>query len=96
MEKYLQVKWGDNMVFRDSLQFLPVSLEQLVASLTKTGRENFINLHSGCKFVLTATFCCLQGNECFSMTTSTHLNSSRNQRLFFEKRYTTSCRAKCA
>ena len=45
MEKYLQVQWGDNMVFRDSLQFLPASLEQLVASLFKTGREHFINLH---------------------------------------------------
>ena len=45
MEKYLQVQWGDNMVFRDSLQFLYASLEQLVASLIKTGRENFINLH---------------------------------------------------
>ena len=45
MEKYLQVKWGKNMVFRDSLQFFPASLEQLVASLAKTGREKFINLH---------------------------------------------------
>ena len=45
MEKYLQVQWGDNMVFRDSLQFLPASLEQLVASLIKTGRDKFINLH---------------------------------------------------
>ena len=46
MEKYLQVQWGDNIVFRDSLQFLPASLEQLVVSLNKTGRENFINLHN--------------------------------------------------
>ena len=45
MGKYLQVQWGDNMVFSDSLQFSPSSLEQLVALLTKTGRENFINLH---------------------------------------------------
>ena len=45
MEKYLQVKWGNNMVFRDSLQFLPAFLEQLTASLAKTGRENFYNLH---------------------------------------------------
>ena len=32
------------MVFRDSLQFLPASLEQLTASLAKTGRGNFYNL----------------------------------------------------
>ena len=38
MEKYLQVEWGKNMVFRDSLQFLPASLEQLAASLAKVGR----------------------------------------------------------
>ena len=34
-----------NMVFRDSLQFLPASLEQLTASLAKTGRGNFYNLY---------------------------------------------------
>ena len=45
MEKYLQVEWGPNMVFRDSLQFLSASLEQLAASLAKVGRENFQNLH---------------------------------------------------
>ena len=33
------------MVFRDALQFLSVSLEQLVASLAKVGRENFQNLY---------------------------------------------------
>ena len=45
MEKYLQVEWGKNLVFRDSLQFLPASLEQLTALLAKTSRENFYNLH---------------------------------------------------
>ena len=45
MEKYLQVEWGKNMVFRDSLQFLHSSLEQLVASLAKVGRGYFQNLH---------------------------------------------------
>ena len=38
MEKYLQVEWGPNMVFRDSLQFLSASQEQLAASLAKVGR----------------------------------------------------------
>ena len=45
MEKYLQVEWGKNMVFRDSLQFLPASLEQLAVSLAKVGRGYFTNLH---------------------------------------------------
>ena len=41
MEKYLQVKWGPNMVFHDLLQFLPAFLENLVASLAKVGRGYF-------------------------------------------------------
>ena len=45
MEKYLQVKWGKNMVFRDSLQFLTASREQLMTSFAMTGRGNFYNLH---------------------------------------------------
>ena len=45
MEKYLQVEWGKNMVFSDTLQFLPASLKQLTASLVKTGIGNFYNLH---------------------------------------------------
>ena len=45
MEKYLQVEWGKNMVFRDFLQFLPASLEQLATSLAKVGRCYFQNLH---------------------------------------------------
>ena len=31
MEKCLQVEWGKNMVFQNSLQFLPASLKQLAA-----------------------------------------------------------------
>ena len=45
MEKYLRVEWGRNIVFRDSLQFLPALLEQLAASLAKVGRGYFQNLH---------------------------------------------------
>ena len=45
MEKYLQVEWGINMVFSDSHQFLPASLEQLAALLAKVGRGYFQNLH---------------------------------------------------
>ena len=44
MEKYLQVEWGKNMVFRDSLEFLPAFLKQLAASLAKVGRGYFQNL----------------------------------------------------
>ena len=33
------------MVFRDSLQFLPASLEQLAASLVKVNRGYFQNRH---------------------------------------------------
>ena len=45
IKKYLQVEWGKNMVFRDSLQFQPASLEQLAASLAKVGCGYFQNLH---------------------------------------------------
>ena len=41
MEKYLQIVWGENIVFRDSLQFLFCSLDALSGSLAKSGRENF-------------------------------------------------------
>jgi len=37
MERYLQVVWGKNLVFRDSLQHLTSSLEKLVESLMKVG-----------------------------------------------------------
>ena len=33
------------MVFRDSLQFLPATLDQLAASLAKVGRLYFQNFH---------------------------------------------------
>ena len=45
MEKYLQVQWGLNIVFRDSLHFLTSSLDSLVKSFAKTGRQNFFLLH---------------------------------------------------
>ena len=35
MERYLEIKWGRHMVFRDSLQFLTQSLQTLVDSLAK-------------------------------------------------------------
>ena len=40
MERYLQIKWGRNRVFRDSLQFLAQSLQTLVDSLAKCEKLN--------------------------------------------------------
>jgi len=44
MEKYLVIRWGDHLEFKDSLQFLSASLENLVISLLKSGDTNFTNL----------------------------------------------------
>ena len=30
MERYMQIKWGNNLVFRDSFMFLTSSIESLV------------------------------------------------------------------
>ena len=45
IEKYLQIKLGPHIVFRDSLQFLSASLDSLVKSLAKYRRHNFVYLH---------------------------------------------------
>ena len=45
MKKYMQVQWGENIVFQNSLQLLFSSLEALASSLAKTGRHNFKHLH---------------------------------------------------
>ena len=45
MVQYLQLEWEKNILFRDSLQFLPASLEQIPASLAKVSRGYFQNLH---------------------------------------------------
>ena len=37
MEKYLMLSWGDLICFKDSLQFLNCSLEQLAENLKKAG-----------------------------------------------------------
>ena len=44
IEKYLTISWGDHIVFKDSLQFLNLSLENLVGNLLKSGKENFPHL----------------------------------------------------
>ena len=45
-ERYMQVKWGNNLVFRDSFMFLNSSLESLVQSLRKTDETHFKHLES--------------------------------------------------
>ena len=44
MERYLQLEWGENIVFRDSFQHLSSSLERLVESLLKVGKHKFNHL----------------------------------------------------
>ena len=44
MERYLQVAWGKNLVFRDSLQHQSSSLEKLTESLLKVGEHKFKHL----------------------------------------------------
>ena len=44
MEKYLQIEWGKNLVFRESLQHLSCSLERLVVLLLKVGEHKFKHL----------------------------------------------------
>ena len=46
MERYMQLKWGKNLVFRDSLMFLTSSLESLVQSLSRTNEQQFKHLDS--------------------------------------------------
>ncbi len=41
MEKYLMLSWGDQLVFKDSLQFMAASLESLTANLFKSGIDKF-------------------------------------------------------
>ena len=41
MERYMQLTWGINLVFRDLLMFLTSSLESLVQSLRKTDERQF-------------------------------------------------------
>ena len=45
MEKYLTLYWGDHLVFKDSYQFMSCSLEQLVANLLKSGKDQFLQLN---------------------------------------------------
>ena len=44
MEKYMQIVWSKNIVFRDSLLFLYFSLDSLVKSLVKSvsNEEDFV------------------------------------------------------
>ena len=46
MERYIQVRWGSTLVFRDSFMFFTSSLESLVQSLCKTDETQFKHLKS--------------------------------------------------
>ena len=46
MKRYMQVKWGNNLLFRDLFMFLTSSLESLFQSLRKTNETHFTHLES--------------------------------------------------
>jgi hypothetical protein len=46
MEKYLLIEWGNHIQFKDSLQFLPDSLERLVENLKSDTVDKFTHLKS--------------------------------------------------
>ena len=45
LEKYLIIGWGKHLVFKDSLQFMATSLENLAANLLTKGRDNVVHLN---------------------------------------------------
>ena len=47
MEKYMQLSFGDHLVFRDSLLFMPTSLENLTENLKKAGQDKFLQFKKG-------------------------------------------------
>ena len=47
LEKYLIIGWGRHLVFKDTLQFMAASLEQLAKNLLNKGKEHFVHLHRG-------------------------------------------------
>ena len=47
LEKYLTLTWDKSIVFKDSLQFLSGSLENLVSCLLKSGKDKFRQLKGG-------------------------------------------------
>ena len=44
LEKYLLIQWGAHLEFKDSLQFLPASLERLVKNLKTCDTDKFNHL----------------------------------------------------
>ena len=44
MEKYLVIRWGNHIEFKDTLQFLGSSLDNLTKSLLQSGEKHFSNL----------------------------------------------------
>ena len=58
MEKYMQIVWGKNIVFRDSLLFLNFSLESLVKSLGKSvsSEEDFVEKYNNLNTIITEKY----------------------------------------
>ena len=44
MEKYFVIRWGNHIEFKDTLQFLSSSLDNLTKSLLQSGENHFVNL----------------------------------------------------
>ena len=44
MEKYLTLGWGEDLVFKDSLQFHASSVQTLTSNLLRSGKELFKQL----------------------------------------------------
>ena len=88
--KYGKVSSGEvrkNMVFRDSLQLLTAFLEQLTASLAKTGRRNFYNLHEVVSQITPGWTLNWSSERPYSaMTTLTQSRGSMNP-LYFHHRF---------
>ena len=43
LEKYLMIGWGDHIEFKDSLQFIPASLERIIENLKSVTEDKFKN-----------------------------------------------------
>ena len=91
MEKYLQVEMKQNMVFRDSLQFLPAFLLQLEASLANVAADIskiFTTWSWMCTLRRTLSFS--SDRESSAITTSTRSRVSINRHYHYERPFSTS------
>ena len=86
MDKYLKVEWEKNMVFRDSLQFLPAFLELHAASLAKLAADIskiFTTWSRICTLRQTFSYSC--GREFSAMITSPLSRGSMNPNNLYKR-----------